>query len=346
MILMPELSLSAARAIDEIFRTSSAITSHIPEVTLEVRRLYTKPVDIVDRIFVLQGYTCLLARSLTADETVTNLGVIIAAIFTVDFDTCDAVTALVVLKAVFAIGKELYSTAPGKLEAKTWIEGDGRILSEKVRMAVSAFAPRFDKDFEVMEVSSLYTYLKQIITEIMSFSLTSGRGLLVFSPVEVTYMVSSHFGQGFAMNANSSPLVLNLATSLVKVYSGKTKTDISPQIDLLIDQITKSLLPPNMLPAMVLEMASFPPELLQDVHRTPFRKMTGCYPELYFKYFEFLARTTYRYSLTWKKDVTQNWMVCILVSLGHTEAGMAFQGAADFLVYLCIVLLTEGCPRR
>jgi hypothetical protein len=149
---MPELSLSAARAIDEIFRTSSAITSHIPEVTLEVRRLYIEPVDIVDRIFVLKGYTCLLVRSLTTDETVTNLGVILDAIFMVDFDTCDALTALVVLKAVFAIGKELYSTAPGKLEAKTWTEGDGRILSEKVRMAVSAFAPRFDKDFEVMEV--------------------------------------------------------------------------------------------------------------------------------------------------------------------------------------------------
>jgi hypothetical protein len=180
----------------------------------------------------------------------------------------------------------------------------------------------------------------------MSFSLSSGGGLLVFSPTEVTYMVTSHFGQGFAMNANSSPLVLNLATSLVKVYSGKTKADFSPQIDLLITQITKALLPLNMLPTMVLDMASFPPELLQDVHLIPFRKMTGSYPELYFKYFEFLARTMHRYSTTWKKDVTQNWMVCILVSLSHTEAGMAFQGAADFLVHLCIILLMEDLPRR
>ena len=338
---MPELSLAAARAIDEIFRTSSAVASHIPEVTLEVRRLYTEPVDMVDRIFVLQGYTCLLARSLAADETVINLGVILDSIFTVDFDTCDVLTALVVLKAVFAIGKGLYSTAPGKLEAKTWIEGDGRILSEKVRMTVSAFAQRFDKDFEVMEVFTPCTYLIQIITEMMSFALTSGRGFLVFSPAEVTYMVCSHFGQGFAINANSSPLVLNLAISLVKAYSGKTKADISPQIDLLITQITKSLLPPNMLPAVVLEMASFPPELLQDVHLIPFRKMTGCHPELYFKYFEFLAQTMFRYSMTWKKEVTQNWIVCILVSLSHTEAGMSFQGAADFLVYLCIGLLIE-----
>jgi hypothetical protein len=155
---MPDLSLAAARAIEEIFRTSSTVASHIPEVTLEVRRLYTEPVDIVDRIFVLQGYTCLLARSLAADETVINLGVILDSIFNVDFDTCDVFTGLVVLKAVFAIGKGLYITAPGKLEAKTWLEGDGRVLSEKVRMAVSAFAQRFDKDFEVMEVFTLYTF--------------------------------------------------------------------------------------------------------------------------------------------------------------------------------------------
>jgi hypothetical protein len=180
----------------------------------------------------------------------------------------------------------------------------------------------------------------------MSFSLTSGRGLLVFSPVDVTYLVCSHFGQGFALNANSSPLVLNLAISLLKVYSGKTKADISPQIDLLITQITNSLLPPNMLPIMILEMDSFPPELLQDVHLIPFRKMTACHPELYFKYFQFLAHTMLRYSMTWKKEVTQNWMVCILVSLSHTEAGMSFQGAADFLVYLCIVLLIEDYSRR
>lgn len=171
----------------------------------------------------------------------------------------------------------------------------------------------------------------------MSFGLSSGRGLLDFSPEEVTYLVTSHFNRPNAMDWNSSTVVVNLATSLVRLYSGKNKPDIHAQIDSLIDHLTKTLLPPVTFP----ETSTFSPELLQDGHVAVFQEMIRSYPELYFKYFEFIGRTMYRYSMTWKQDVVQRWMTCILVSLSQTEAGMSFQGAVEFLVSHHLTSLTN-----
>jgi hypothetical protein len=64
----------------------------------------------------------------------------------------------------------------------------------------------------------------------------------------------------------------------------------------------------------------------------PFREITKSNPELLFQYFEFLAQTMSRYSPTWTQDTVQNLLLCILISLGIPEGGMAFQGAVDFLV--------------
>jgi hypothetical protein len=171
----------------------------------------------------------------------------------------------------------------------------------------------------------------------MSFALSSGRGLLVFSPDEVTYLVTSHFDRPNAMDWNSSTVVLNLATSLVRLYSGKNKPDIHAQIDSLIDHLTKTLLPPLTFP----ESSTFSPELLQDSHVSVFQEMIRSYPELYYKYFEFIGTTMYRYSMTWKQDLVQRWMTCILVSLSQTEAGMSFQGAVEFLVSRHFTSLNE-----
>ena len=176
-----------------------------------------------------------------------------------------------------------------------------------------------------------------MITEMMSFSLSSRRGLLVFSAEEVTYMVISHFNRPNAMDWNSSTVVLNLATSLVRAYTGKNKPDIRSQIDLLLDHLTKTLLPPLTFP----ETSTFSPELLQDSHASVFQEMIRSYPELYFKYFEFIGRTMYRYSMTWKQDHVKRWMTCILVSLSQTEAGMSFHGAVEFLVSHHFTSLTK-----
>lgn len=180
MISVPELSVSSSRAIDEIFRTSTTVTSNIADITLEVRKLFIIPTNIEDIISVLQGYTYLIAKNLTAEETVGNLGFVMDAIFRWDVDTCDSLTALAVLKALFAIGKDLYSTAPGKLEAATWTDGDGRVLSEKVRMTVAVLSSRFAEDFEVMEVIPFVSFNDRLLLRLCHFLCRAGEVCLSF----------------------------------------------------------------------------------------------------------------------------------------------------------------------
>lgn len=150
---MPEISSPAARAIDKIVRTSSLIRLHIAEVAQAVRQLLSSPVDIVDTIYVVEGYSFLVARTMDKDEISQHVSVIIEAFEHIDVRSCDSVMALRILKVVFAVGKTLYTTSPGKLESKDWIEGHGREMAERVRGIVATFSRRFSEDFEVMEVT-------------------------------------------------------------------------------------------------------------------------------------------------------------------------------------------------
>ena len=157
---MPEISSPAARAIDKIIRTSSLIGLHITEVAQAVRQLLSSPADIVDTIYVVEGYTFLVARSIDKDEIPQHISVLIEAFGNVDIGSCDSVIALRILKVVFAVGKTLYTTSPGKLESKEWIEGHGREMAEWVRGIVATFSRRFSEDFEVMEVILPLTSLR------------------------------------------------------------------------------------------------------------------------------------------------------------------------------------------
>src|SRR5208337_974238 len=110
----------------------------------------------------------------------------------------------------------------------------------------------------------------------VQFSLSNAGGLLVFSPDDVTELITSHLNQQNAMNSNSSTLFLSLATSLTKIYSNKGRQDITPQITLLMNYLTDSLLPSIVLP----EMKTFAPEILHQSLVRVFDHIIVSNPEL------------------------------------------------------------------
>ena len=154
----------------------------------------------------------------------------------------------------------------------------------------------------------------------------------MFSPGDVTELITSHLSRQNAVDSNSSTLLLSLAASLSKLYTNTTRPEIVPEIKLLMDYLTDTLLPPIILP----EMEIFAPEILHQPLIKPFHDIIISNPELLFEYFGFLEQTMHRYSITWTTQNVQRWMLCVLVSLGIPEGGMSFQGAIDFLVLLGI----------
>jgi hypothetical protein len=164
----------------------------------------------------------------------------------------------------------------------------------------------------------------------IEFALSNGGGLLLFSPEDVTMLVIAQLNANNVLESNSSTLLVSLAGHMTKVYSNKSRCDISPQITELMNHLTDSLLPALVLP----EELAFPVELLHQPLIRQFQKLTTSNPELLFEYFNFLAQSMSRYSATWTQNQCQKWMLCILVSLGAPESGMSFLGAIDFLVPL------------
>lgn len=152
--------------------------------------------------------------------------------------------------------------------------------------------------------------------------------MFVFSPDDITEFITAQLDRSDPLESNTSTLLLSLAESLTKVYSNPTRPDITPQISNLLDHLSNMILPQLTLP----DLETFPPEVLQSTLVTPFRNTAMSNPELCFEYFGFLGRTIPRYSSTWKRESTQKWMFCTLVSLGNAEGGMAFQGAIELLV--------------
>lgn len=151
-IQLPETSSPAARAVDKIIRTSSLIGLHIPEVAQAVQNLLSTTVDVVDKMYVVEGYTFLVARSIDKDELPQHISVIFSAFRDLDISSCEAGTALEALKVIYGVGKTLHTTSPAKLTLEAWKEGRGREMGEWVRGVVATFAGRFPEDFEIMEV--------------------------------------------------------------------------------------------------------------------------------------------------------------------------------------------------
>lgn len=168
-----------------------------------------------------------------------------------------------------------------------------------------------------------------MVTSIVDFSLSHHGGLLVFSPEDVVALITTSITQENAMTCNASTLLLSLATSLAKIYTNANRPDISPQVTLLMDHLSNALLPTTDLP----EMQHFHPQILERLTVLPFRLPIISNPEVIFEFFRFISQTMSRYSVTWSQHNVERWMVCILVSLGYPESGLAFQGARDFLVH-------------
>jgi hypothetical protein len=168
-----------------------------------------------------------------------------------------------------------------------------------------------------------------MVTGIVDFSLSHHGGLLVFSPADVIALITASITPQNAMTSNASTLLLSLATSLTKTYSNANRPDISPQVTLLMDHLSNTLLPTIHLP----EMQHFLPQILEQLMFRPFRLSIISNPEVIFEFFRFVSQTMIRYSVTWSQRNVERWMACILVSLGYPESGLAFQGATDFLVY-------------
>lgn len=318
-IHVPEIATAAANAISKIIQSSALIALHIPEVAQEVRRLIVSQVNIFEKTRVVEGYTFLAVLNSDKEDVPSNIRILIEAFEDVNIETCDSTQALDILKIGLAIGKTLYTTAPAKLDAIAWKQGEGKKMGEWFRRVVATFSQRFGDDFEIMEA----------ITEILHFSLSNRGGLLDFSAGEVTDLIAMHFSKHDVMESNSSTLILGLATSLTRLHSGKNSADIAPQIEAIMSQLTNSLIPPLDLPRMDV----FSPEILQLPLIAPFREISISNPELLYQYFEFLSKTMTRYTGTWKEEHVQRWIVCILISLGNPEGGMSFQGSVEFLVY-------------
>jgi hypothetical protein len=306
---------------------------HIDEVAQEIRRVIASDIDIFNKIRVVEGYTFWTGINTPKEDISSKIGILIEAFGDIDVDSCDSAAATNILKLGFAIGKTLSTTVPAKLDAAAWKQGAGKELTDWFRRAVATFSRRFGDDFEIMEVIfwSIVTY-EQVITEILQFSISNRGGLLEFSPSEITELIIIHFSRADAIESNSSTLIVGLAISLTRAHSGRHSSEITPQIEAIIGQLTNSLLPSVTLPGTDV----FSPEILLQPIVAPLYSIVRSNPELLYQYFEFLSKTMTRYSLTWKQNLVQRWMLCVLVSLGNPEGGMSFQGAVDFLVLLFI----------
>jgi len=149
---IPKLSSAAACALNKIVKTLRIEELPIDELIEDLHILLLNDIDIVEKLIALEGYIFLFASRLDKEIIPGVISSILRPMLSIDVQHCDSIGALNVLKIVFAIGKTLYTTAPGKLDADSWIHGEGRKMMEGVRFLVKMFVNRFGEEFEVMEV--------------------------------------------------------------------------------------------------------------------------------------------------------------------------------------------------
>ena len=103
-------------------------------------------------MYVVEGYTFLVARSVDKDDLPQHISVIFSPFRPLDLGSSEGPMALELLKTIYGVGKTLYTTSPAKLTSNAWKGGIGRGMADWVREVVAAFANRFPEDFEIMEV--------------------------------------------------------------------------------------------------------------------------------------------------------------------------------------------------
>lgn len=120
-----------------------------------IHQLVSSRVEISDKVCVVEGLTFLVAQSIEKEAIPQHLAPVVSVFEGLDVGGCEAPLALEALKICFAVGRTLYTTSPGKLDAGVWNVGIGAEMAEWTRRTVALFSRRFVEDFEVMEVISL-----------------------------------------------------------------------------------------------------------------------------------------------------------------------------------------------
>lgn len=151
-ITIPSISHSAARSIDKLIRSSALIALHPEEIAQAIHQLISSRVEISDKVVIVEGYTFLVAQSLGKEEIPRHISPVFQAFANLDLESCDSALALEALKVCFAVGRTLYTTAPGKVDALAWTDGVGLEMVDWVGRSVAMFSRRFPEDFEVIEV--------------------------------------------------------------------------------------------------------------------------------------------------------------------------------------------------
>jgi hypothetical protein len=81
-----------------------------------VQNILSAELDIVDKVCVVQGYTFLVARTIDKHDLPQHVSEIFSAFGVLDLGSLEAEMVLEVLKVVYAVGKTLYTTLPGKFK--------------------------------------------------------------------------------------------------------------------------------------------------------------------------------------------------------------------------------------
>jgi hypothetical protein len=149
-ITISSISTAAARAIDKLIRSSAMISLRLQEIAQAIHQLLSSPVEISDKVIIVEGYTFLVAQNVDKDSIPEHIWPIFQAVANLDVGSCDSGMALEALKVCFAVGRTLHATSPGKLDA--WNEGIGLEMAHWMGRSVAVFSRRFPEDFEVMEV--------------------------------------------------------------------------------------------------------------------------------------------------------------------------------------------------
>jgi len=155
-ITISSISTSAAHAIDKLIRTSTMIALHVEQIAQAINQLLSTHVEISDKVCILEGYTFLVAQTVDKEDVARHISPVFQAFANLEIGSCTSGVAVEALKICFAVGRSLYTTAPGELDTRAWTEGVGLEMVNWMGRSVATFSRRFSEDFEVMEAFSPY----------------------------------------------------------------------------------------------------------------------------------------------------------------------------------------------
>ena len=153
-IAVPSISTSAAHTIDKLIRTSAMIALHPEQISQAIHQLLSSAVEISDKVCIVEGYTFFVAQRIGKEDIPRQISPVFQVFSNLEIGSCTSEVALEALKIWFSVGRTLYTTSPGELDAKSWTEGMGLAMANWIGQSVATFSRRFSEDFEVIEAFS------------------------------------------------------------------------------------------------------------------------------------------------------------------------------------------------